>query len=614
LVVSYDTVHDFHKVIAVRNRNILLPEDEHRRDEDLNILNALLGKLHRHEKWPFLIYGPTDGSIQKEQDKHGGYIMLFKAVKVVKQIRNQLIKLKTSTGWNSRAYFVIVVMDYSNYFRGSLLEDDILAEFWSEKIANTIVLLPTHSNTHLHNWMEGTENKELTTLLEVYTLFPYQPRHCDDVMHASLVDHWVKIDSTKGRFIRNVPLFPHKIPQDLHGYTISVSTFDSDPLITNKESVYNDGLEIRLLNIILKYMNLNVMFVKPLKPNGSWDGIIGHVAHRRTDVAIGGLIVYNVSTESFDVTVSYLEQGISWYVPCANTRPRWKSITMVFSASVWLRILFFYVSVSTVAWYLYKKHWKSSEFFQDTPHTFLIILLKLWAVLLGMSASCRIPNSATFRILFIVWTFYSLALNTVYQIFLTTYLVDPGLEEQITTEDQLLLSGIELGVSPFFEEVYNEIFRSQQNKIIHCPNIEHCLQRLARKRDLAVLCPKFLAKYMGKFKFFDSNGNPGYCHLEEQFGSVSVAMYMQKGHPLLYHFNKIILRVTEGGLIYHWSTDMYYKATLSFKNISGTSITSEFQKFSIYHLQSSFYALGFGYFLSVSVFLCELITQYYKKE
>jgi hypothetical protein len=52
--------------------------------------------------------------------------------------------------------------------------------------------------------------------------------------------------------------------------------------------------------------------------------------------------------------------------------------------------------------------------------------------MLGISASSHIPNAS--RMLFAVWRFYSLALNTVFQTFPMMYLVDPGLEKKITTE------------------------------------------------------------------------------------------------------------------------------------------------------------------------------------
>lgn len=616
LVVSYDTALDFYEVIAARRTNTLHPEDKCKCGNDLNIHSALLRRLHRHEKWPLSVYGPTYGN--KQEDRHGGYIILVQGVEVIKQIRNQLTKLKATTGWNSRGYFVIVVMGDLNYILGNVLPNEILTEFWSKKLANVIVLLPALS--------DGTENNNPVTVLEVYTLFPYRSTSdCVNVTHASPVDVWVRNNSGEGRFLRNAPLFPHKIPQNLRGCSISVSSFELEPVVMKQQSVYDNGLEIRLLKLILSYLNLTAVFVTPPPQNetlgrhllnDSWNEIISHVTTGRSDVAIGGLIIYNVSNESFDTTSSYLQQDITWYVPCAKTRPRWKSITMVFTTTAWLKISVICAIVSVFMWYLYDKHWKSSKFFQNNPQTFLTFLLKQWAILLGISVSSHIPNSVTIRTLFTAWILCSFALNTVYQTFLTTHLVDPGLEKQIETEEQLLQSGLELRVNPFYEDVYKDIFRGRYHKLIHCPNIQHCFKRLARKGDVAVLCVKLMGDYIGKFKYADSNGNPGYCSLQEKFTTARGVMYMQKGHPLLYYFNKIILRVLEGGLVRHWWTHINHmanvSATFSSKNMSVTAVTSDFQKFSMYHLQSAFYALGLGYVVSVGVFLCEIIIQFHK--
>jgi glutamate receptor delta-2 subunit len=612
---------DLRKDNTVRKTSIFLPEDEYRHENDMNIHDTLLEKLHEYGKWPLLVYGPPEGSEQMEEGRHDGYIMSVQAIKVVEHIRSHLMKLKATAGWNSRAYFLIVVMGDLNGLPGNLLADDILAELWSERVVHTAVLLPASdsSKIQLHDWMKDAVNKELVALLEVYTLFPYQPTgHCGNVIDASLLDYWVKIDSGEGRFLRNVPLFPPKIPRDLHGCTISVSTFELEPVVMKRTSVYDDGLEIRLLNIILSHMNLSVVFVPPPPQNerwgrpqlnGSWNGIRGHVVQRRSDVAFGGMIISGPSKGQFDVTIPYLEESIAWYVPCAKTIPRWVAIMRVFTTNLWLMIVVTYVSVSALIWYLHKSQRRSSEFFQNTSQSFVICLLKQWAVMLGMSASLRVPNAATIRIVFILWMLYSFALDTVYQTFLVTHLVDPGLEKPISTEEQLLQSGLELGINPFLEAAQDDTFHSRYSKRIPCPNIEQCLRRVAEKGDLAVLCARNLGEYMGRIKFADSDGKPAYCDLDEQLTTVRVVMYMRKGDPLLYEFNKVILHVLEAGFLDHWWRDLKQTATLTSKKFL-TADTRGYLPLTMYHLQSSFYAFSLGHVLSVAVFLSELITQF----
>jgi hypothetical protein len=117
---------------------------------------------------------------------------------------------------------------------------------------------------------------------------------------------------------------------------------------------------------------------------------------------------------------------------------------------------------------------------------------------------------------------------------------------------------------------------------------------------------------MGKFKFSDSNGNPAYCKLDEQFATLNMVMVMQKSDPLLYYFNKVILSVLEAGLFDHWWSDLQHSATLSSKKTFLTTPSMEFETLTKYHLQSCFLAQCLGYVLSLVIFVCEVITQFFK--
>jgi hypothetical protein len=605
--------------------NVALADRGYEYDTCLDIQEALLGKLHQHEKWPLLLYGPPDGMKRNEQHKHGGYIIFIRGAKVSEQVRGQLNQLKSTRAWNSRAHFVIAVTSDLDYFHGNELAEDIFAEFWRDKIVNVVVLLPVSHSSKIRfgGAIECAENMEFAVLQEVYAFFPYQPKNkCGNTIRASLLDYWVQSCSDEGRFLRNVPLFPSKIPPDLQGCTLSVSTLEVEPMVMTRKSTYDDGLEIRILNTILGYMNLSSLFLPPPPnnekwgrhlSNGSWDGVIGRVTSGRSDIGIGGLVVRNVAQDSADFTFPYLEQNINWYVPCAKASPHTTTITRVFTTAVWFCIATIYITVSALMWCLYKLHWKSSEFFKNISQSFTICLLNLWVIMFGISASIRLQNFATFRMLYILWIFYSLGLNTVYQAFLTTYLVEPRLEKPLSTEQELIQSGIQLGINPHFEESENNTFISRYPNMIPCPDTEKCLQRLAEEGDIAVLCAQLVGDYIGTFKFPNPKGNPAYCKLDEQYATMNMAMFLQKGDPLLCYFNKVILSVFEAGLFQHWWSDLKHKATLSSKEIFLTTHIVEFKSLTMYHLQSCFYAQCVGNILSLGIFICEVMAQFHKR-
>jgi hypothetical protein len=68
-------------------------------------------------------------------------------------------------------------------------------------------------------------------------------------------------------------------------------------------------------------------------------------------------------------------------------------------------------------------------------------LTKLWAVILGVSVS-TMPRTPSLRSLFLAWLCFSVAFSTVFQAFLTTFLIDSGYKTPIQNMDELFASNI----------------------------------------------------------------------------------------------------------------------------------------------------------------------------
>jgi hypothetical protein len=54
------------------------------------------------------------------------------------------------------------------------------------------------------------------------------------------------------------------------------------------------------------------------------------------------------------------------------------------------------------------------------------------------------PRKTSLRSLFLAWVFFCLAFRTVFQSFLTSFLIDSGYKEPIQNLDELFASGIKL--------------------------------------------------------------------------------------------------------------------------------------------------------------------------
>ena len=82
-------------------------------------------------------------------------------------------------------------------------------------------------------------------------------------------------------------------------------------------------------------------------------------------------------------------------------------------------------------------------------------LTKVWAVILGVSVS-TMPRTRSLRSLFLAWVCFFVAFSTVFQAFLTSFLIDYGYKPPIENMDELFGSGIKLA----YQQGDNFIFQN----------------------------------------------------------------------------------------------------------------------------------------------------------
>jgi len=107
------------------------------------------------------------------------------------------------------------------------------------------------------------------------------------------------------------------------------------------------------------------------------------------------------------------------------------------------------VVFSVVMWILLKITSSiSTEAAQNQAYTSLTkYLLNVWAIILGTSSSNFPPDVVAIRAVFFGWVLYCWAVNTVYQAHLTIFLIGPGLQQHLSSEDEILTSGIDYSTS-----------------------------------------------------------------------------------------------------------------------------------------------------------------------
>jgi len=169
----------------------------------------------------------------------------------------------------------------------------------------------------------------------------------------------------------------------------------------------------------------------------SVDKLIGAMVTKKADVALGGLETNSLFVSYCDSTNSHYMISYRWYVPCSVKYTRWSSIFRILSVELWLILIISIVtaaiSITLVGRYSYTSEWQGYKTLSSS-------LTNIWAIILGVSVS-TMPLTPSLPSLFLAWVCFSVSFSTVFQAFLTSFLIDSGYKTPIQSMDELFTSG-----------------------------------------------------------------------------------------------------------------------------------------------------------------------------
>jgi hypothetical protein len=573
------------------------------------------------KEWNLLYIHKNCGgkSNQLLEDKYENYILISyysDHQDVVRDTMQQIAKLYETKYLNSRAKFVVVSVNVQGNV--NTFASDLFAKLWKWKIFNVVLVAPASE-------IGNNGKPDSVSILDIYTWFPYSPPgHCANVTGAVLIDRWIPGKTSKSRFLYNVPLFPSKIPNDFHGCELRVSTFEFVPFVGRKKTtksdpnkvIFDEGLEVMLLAHICEKINMSMHLLDlPADGgrwginlgNGTWTGVTGEIIRSYSDIATGNWWYRCHLIDEAECLTPHSVDQLRWYIPCAKPYPRWMSISRVFKLSLWFAFLSFYIIVSIVMWLVVKLSSSiSTEPTENQTYTSLMkCLLNFWAIILEESASNNPPHVAVIRAVFFMWVLYCWALNTVYQTYMTSYLIDPGLQHQISSEAELLDSGILLGMPATIPSIIPSIRDELQHQYYVCEDLILCEDRMAFRGDMAFFFSKYGMEYFSASKYLDGDSKTLVCKFDEIYSIQLTTFPVPRGSQLLQTFNKIIMDLNQGGFNEKWWKDLQYSAILDLASNFNLP-TGEYIKLTLQHLQSAFYFLFFGCILAFFAFLSEL--------
>jgi hypothetical protein len=591
------------------------------------VLQELIAEIHRTSVWPVVV--TVDGNISKTDktdfiDRDGSYIILIPDGNI-NTFKAEMLGLangrdKFTRMWDSESRFIVAGVNELSISQ----QTDIFEYFSKFRIYNCIILSQeTYVVDKEHSRQINVNDLDTGLQLGVYTWFPYKRSgFCTEVNDITLQDSWVI--SAQGHFTKDTDLFPRKIRSSLNGCPMNAVVIDSHWYFTTKYVHYNDssgnvvsnieGLEYDLLMFVLKQMNMTFNHVPTPEDFEDKGGdletnLFMGMFRKEIHIVLGNLGTDCLSVPYFDLTNSYYMMSIRWYVPCSVKYPRWSSIFRILSVELWLvliiSIVFAAILATLVGRFSYPSEWQGYK-------TLTSSLINVWAVILGVSVS-TMPRTTSLRSLFLAWVCFSLAFSTVFQAFLTTFLIDSGFKTPIQNMDELFASGIKLVYLPesnFIFENFDETEASNvQRNTVNCSSYELCLDWAKYHKNLSVLLfDKYAADRYAYGDFVGQNSEPLMCRLEDGVVYTSgLLMIMFYGDPLLRRVTEIIDRVVEAGLYNFWISLSTNLQKLYSRKIAIVHPLDGYYSFNLYHMQPAFYLLLIGLCLSVLCFMVEVL-------
>jgi hypothetical protein len=254
----------------------------------------------------------------------------------------------------------------------------------------------------------------------------------------------------------------------------------------------------------------------------------------------------------------------------------------------------------------------STEGAQNQAYTSLPkCLLNFWAIILEESASKHPPDVVAIRAVFFGWVLYCWAVNTVYQAYVISFLIDPGLQHQLSSEDEILTSGIEYGTEAGVILFY-PVLNGTRYRHMNYTNDVNLAQARVAEGTLEFLLSKFPVEYNIALQYKDANGAPSICTIKDEFTFNLITMIVPKGFPLKLKYDKVLLAFLEAGLVNWCWEQLKYTASLEGARKFG-SPPGEYIVLTLKHLQSAFYFLLIGYAMSVLLFFVEISYHHHKR-
>jgi hypothetical protein len=590
----------------------------------------LIQEMHTSCLWPILVYNASykmNENMYRDIQQHGSYIILISGPcgegEVYRSVLfQQLYELSTDDkmwlSWNARAKYIVSVLSNCTLLDNTHISKAILSTLWDYQVSKAIVLFLKSTEHGGNDLQQNTAQSAQGTYWELHTWYPYENSERCNPAEGTVPVQVFTVRNLND--IRKSDIFRGYIAKNFQGCLLGVQVEIKPPFVyppkqiwyndSGYRNVYEDGSEIELIRIIGNSLSM---------PLDIEDITRSEYRKFTASLYVGGYATYSSALDYLmERTRGYRTVRMDWYTPCAVRYQRWSRFFNIFSVDMWicfgLSLVLAVITVSCISNYGHISHLHEPKAYSNISS----VTANIIAVSLSVSVNTQ-PRSAPLRLFFFCWVCYSVAISTVFQAYLTTFLIEPGYEEPITSLEQMIKSGRTFGFIDEYDIFFNNDIESVESVIyrraVRCPDRGTSFKWAATYQNMTILFDNLnmeICRDMGVMN--DGNKRPLLCELEDgAVGNVDLVFLVFRGSPLLEFINGIIQHIVEAGILSHIKKRYFRKENIVSVFVS-TPTDDTYSAFGLRHLQTAFYLLMLGYVLSIACFLIEIMWHRYKSK
>ncbi|XP_037803968.1 ionotropic receptor 93a-like [Penaeus monodon] len=345
-------------------------------------------------------------------------------------------------------------------------------------------------------------------------------------------------------------------------------------------------------------------------PNGTWNGLMGLLSRNEAHIGVANSFITdnNGRLKVLEYSQPYDVDESCFLIRSAAELPRWQSLALPFTPYVWLGVAVAFVCTSPFLFWLAKSGEARGESFRSLADSYLCA----WGIQLREPHTFY-PVCTSTRIFVASMWFSSVILTVAYSSHLTAFLTIRRRPAVPETFKDLYEGNIDVAsIGEFFNismaATGNYYLQSLSKRYFISKTLDEALVQVKLGKRVYISGRKAL-EYLISTQF-SSSGWPTMRVMKECFAPYSIGATLQRHTPLKRSINLALERMIESGLINRWFSEAlsrHRKSTQVEPDQTDTSKRDHVTPLNTVHMQGIFLILLFGYLVSTSVFMIEVL-------